>query len=75
MKLILHSWSREERSARGHLVENAANSPHINRGGILCGAQEDVRGAVPQGHNLIAVGLRGNRLSSSQAEVRQLKIK
>ena len=70
MKLILHSGSRKERSARGHLVENAANSPHINRGGILGGSQEDIWRPVPQGHNLVAVGLGGDRLSSSQSEVR-----
>ena len=30
-----HRGSREERSARSHLVENAADSPHVDRGGIL----------------------------------------
>ena len=74
MEFILDGGSREERSARGHLVENAANPPHINGGGILGGAQEHVRRSVPKGHNLIAVGLGGNRLSSSQPKVRQLKI-
>ena len=75
MKFILDSWSREERSSRGHLVENAANPPHINGGGVLGGAEENIRRSVPQGHNLIAVGLGRNRLSPSQPKVRQLKKK
>ena len=74
MKFILDSWSGEERSTRGHLVENAANPPHINRGGVLSGAEENIRRSVPQGHNLIAVGLGRYRLSPSQPKVRQLKI-
>ena len=62
MKLILHRGAWEERSARGHLVENAANPPHINGGGVLGGAKQDVGRPVPQGHHLVAVGLGRDRL-------------
>ena len=47
-----HRGSREEWSARSHLVENAADSPHVDRGGILRWPKQDVRRAVPQGDHL-----------------------
>ena len=73
VELVLHGGAREERPAGGHLVENAAHSPHINGGGVLGGAQQDVRGAVPERHHLIAVGLGRNGLGPGQTKVSQLK--
>ena len=55
ISLSYHRGSREERSARSHLVENAAHAPHINRGGVLGGAQQHVRRPVPEGHHLIII--------------------
>lgn len=34
--------------------------PHVQAGGVVCGSQEDIRGAVPQGHHLIGVGVTGD---------------
>ena len=73
MELVLDCGAREERPARGHLVENATDAPHINGGGVLGGAQEDVRRAVPQRHNLVTVRLGRYALGPGQAKVRQLK--
>ena len=73
MKLILDCRSREQRPSRGHLVENASDPPHINGCGVLCGPEEDVRRPVPQGHNLVTVGLGRDTLGPGQAKVRQLE--
>ena len=73
MKFILHGRAGKQRPAGGHLVENAADPPHINGGGVLGGAQEDVWRSVPQRHNLVTVGLGRNRFRPGQAKVSQLK--
>lgn len=73
MKLILDCRAREQRSTRGHFVENASDPPHINGGGVLRGAQEDIWRSVPEGHHLVAVGLGGDALGAGQAKVRKLK--
>ena len=73
MELVLDCGAREERPARGHLVENATDAPHINGGGVLGGAQQHVRRPVPQRHHLVTVRLRRHALRPGQPEVRQLK--
>ena len=73
MKFILHSRAGEERPSRGHLIENATHAPHINGGGVLRGPEQHVRGSVPEGDHLVAVGLGGDTLCSSQTKVSQLK--
>ena len=75
MKFVLDSRARKERPARGHLVENAAHTPHIDGGGVLGGAEQDVRRPVPQGHHLVTVGLGGHTLGSGQTKISQLKQK
>ena len=53
MEFILDGGSREERSARSHLIENAPDPPHVYRGGILRGPKQNVRWTIPKGHHLI----------------------
>lgn len=66
VQLLLHCGAREQGSTCRHLVEDTANTPHVNLSGIVGAAQQDVRGAVPKRHHLIGVGLRGNRFCSCQ---------
>ena len=73
MKLILDCRAREQRSTRGHFVENASDPPHINGGGVLRGAQEDIWRSVPEGHHLVAVRLRRHALGPRKAKVCKLK--
>lgn len=42
------------------------DSPDVQRGGIICGTQQDIGGAVPQRHHLRGEGLTGDGLGSSQ---------
>ena len=73
VQLILNGGPREEGPTRGHLVKNASDTPHVDRGRVLGGAQEDVGWPVPEGDHLVGVGLRRHRLGSGEAEVSQLK--
>ena len=73
MQLVLDGRAGEERPAGGHLVENAADAPHVDGGGVLRGAEEDVRGPVPEGDHLVGVRLRRDGLGAGEAEVGKLE--
>ena len=45
--LLLLSLRGEQRLATNQLSQDAANTPNINRGGILLGGKDDFRCAVP----------------------------
>ena len=47
--------SREAGVAVEHLYEDAAGAPHVETGGVVGGAQQDVWRAVPEGHHLVGV--------------------
>ena len=73
LQLVVHVGAGEERPAGGHLVENAADAPHVDGGGVLRGAEEDVRGPVPEGDHLVGVRLRRDGLGAGEAEVGKLE--
>ena len=51
--LVLGVSSRQEGFALRHLREDAADTPHVHRCGVVVGAEEQLRGAVPScGHIL-----------------------
>ena len=72
MELVLDGGSWEERPARGHLVENASDAPHVDGRGVLGGAEQHVGRAVPQRHHLVGVRLRRHGLGAGQTEVGEL---
>ena len=74
MELVLDGGSGEKGPSRGHLVENASDAPHVDGGGVLGGAEEDVGRAVPQRHNLVRVRLRRHRLGAGQTEIGELQV-
>lgn len=41
-------------------------SPHVDWRGVFCGAQQHVRGAIPQSYHFIGVGLSGDRFGPRQ---------
>lgn len=47
-----------------HLDEDAADAPHVEWGGVVGGAQQDVGRAVPQRHNLMWVRVWRHRLGA-----------
>ena len=65
VEFVLHGGPWEERPAARHLVEDAADAPHVDGRGVLGGAEQHVRRAVPQRHNLVTVRLGRDRLGSS----------
>lgn len=60
--------------ASDHLHEDAAHPPHVQRGGVLRAAEEDVGRPVPQGDHLVGVGVAGHGLGPGQAEIGQLQL-
>lgn len=71
--LRLVRLSGERRRPLQHLYEDAARPPHVQSGGVLRGAQQDVGGAVPQRHHLRGERLAGDGLGSGQTEVGELQ--
>ena len=51
VNLVNLGVAREERAAGDELGQDAAAAPHVHRGGVGR-AQQDLRGPVPQRHNL-----------------------
>ena len=62
----------EEGLLGGHLREDAADTPDVDGTRILVGAQEDLGGAVPEGHYLVGVHAHGDAKGAGQAEVGDL---
>lgn len=64
----------EERLARGHLGEDAANGPHVDAGGVLATTEENFRGAVPESDDFVGVGAKRHTESASETEISQLEV-
>ena len=71
-ELINLRVSLEERLFVGHLCEDATNGPDVDRTGVLGGAQQDLRGPIPQGHDLVGVDADGNSEGARKAKVGDL---
>lgn len=54
------------------LRKDAADAPHVDGGGVGLGAQQQLGGAVPQGHHLLGVGLGGGQEAAGQTKVGNL---
>lgn len=52
--------------------KDASNGPYIDRGGVVLGTKEDVRGAIPQSHNLVSEVLHRDTKGTGQTEICQL---
>jgi len=65
--------AREEGVAGDHLGEDAANAPDIDGDGVVLAAEEDLRGAVPEGDDLVCVGPDGDSKGPGEPKVGQLE--
>jgi len=64
--------AREQRLARAHLGEDATDRPHVDTGRVLTTPQQDLRGTVPEGDDLVRVGSQRDAESPSETEVGEL---
>jgi hypothetical protein len=51
-QLVDFAVAGEKGAAVDHLGEDAAHGPHVDGGGVVLGAEQDFRGAVPQSDDL-----------------------
>ena len=73
-QLLNLGLAREHGRLSDELREDAPDGPHVHRGGVQRGSQEDLRGAVPQRDDLVGVGLERNAERPAQSEVRDLEL-
>ncbi len=66
--------AREQGLAGAHLGKDAADRPHVDAGGVLAAAEQNLRGAVPEGDDLVGVGAQGDAERAGQAEVGELEV-
>lgn len=45
--------TREQRLAGAHLSKDSSTRPHVDAGGILATAEEDLRRSIPEGDDLV----------------------
>jgi len=64
----------EEGLPRAHFSENAPHRPHVNAGRILTTAEQDLRGAVPEGDDLVGVGAKGDAEGAGETEIGELEV-
>ncbi len=64
----------KERGAHGHLGEDAADGPDVDRGGVLAGAEQNLRGTIPQGDDLVGVVAHRDAEGAGEPEVGQLEL-
>ena len=65
--------AREERVARHHLRHNRPDRPHIDRARVLLRAEQDLRRAVPERHDLVCVRAEGDGEGAREAKVGELE--
>ena len=61
---------REERPAGRHLKEDAADGPHVDWRGVVLGAEQHLRGPVPEADDLVRQRPVGQADCATEAEVR-----
>lgn len=74
LELVFVGGSREEGAAGVHFGHDAAGGPDVDAGVVGAGAEEDVRGAVPEGDDLVGEGVDGDAKGAREAEVRELEL-
>ena len=74
IELVVDLGAGKERLAADHLVEDAADAPHVDVRRVVGGAEEHVGRPVPQSDHLVRVGLGGYGLGARQPEVGELEL-
>ena len=74
LQLVFVGGSREEGPSRVHLRHDAARGPDVDTGVVGAGAEEDVRGAVPQRDDLVGEGVDGDAERAGQTKIREFQL-
>ena len=74
LQLIVVGRAGEQRPAGVHLRHDAAGGPDVDAGIVGAGAEQDVRGAVPQRDDLVGEGIDGDAKRPRQPEIRKLEL-
>lgn len=73
-ELVLVGRSGEQGSACVHLGHDAPGRPDVDAGVVRPASEEDVGGAVPERHDLVAEGVDGNAKGAGEAEIAELEL-
>jgi len=74
LELVFVCGAREERAACVHFGHDTAGGPDVDAGVVGAGAEEDVRGAVPEGDDLVGEGVDGDAEGAGEAEVGEFEL-
>lgn len=64
----------EERLLGGHLGEDAADGPHVDAGGVLSAAEQDLGRTVPERDDFVGVGAERDAKGTRESEVSQFEV-
>lgn len=74
MQLILVGGAGEQRPPRVHFRHDAAGGPDIDAGVVRSAAEENVRGPVPERHDLVRKRVDGDAKGTGEAKIGQLQL-
>jgi hypothetical protein len=64
----------EQRLARAHLGEDAADGPHINTSRVLAATEQNLRRTVPQRDDLVGVSAERHTKGSRESKIPKLEV-
>ncbi len=73
-ELVFVGGAGEERASGVHFCHDAAGGPDIDAGVVGAGAEEDVRGAVPEGYDFVGECVNGDSEGSGKTEICELQL-
>ena len=74
LQLVFVRRSREEGSSRVHLCHDTTCGPDVDAGVVGPATQEDVRGTIPQGDNLVGERVDGDTEGPCKTEIGELEL-
>ena len=74
LELVLVRGAGEEGAARVHFGHDAAGGPDVDAGVVGARAEEDIRGAVPEGDDFVGEGVDGDAEGAGEAEVGEFEL-
>lgn len=73
-ELVLIGRAGEERAPGVHFCHDAAGGPDVNAGVVGAGTEENVWGAIPEGHDFVGEGVDGDSEGSGKTEIGELQL-
>lgn len=74
LQLVLVRGAGEEGAAGVHFGHDAAGGPDVDAGVVGARAEEDIRGAVPEGNDLIGEGVDGDAEGPRKTEIGEFEL-